>query len=54
MGSVGFRVDGMRLHDELAELAAVGINGVTITLPGTDLDEFCASLDTFATDVISA
>ncbi len=51
-GSTGW--DPLRLRDELGELDAEGVNGVTITLPGTDLDEFSRSLDTFAADIISA
>ena len=45
--------DAPKLRDDLDRLAAVGVHGVTITLPGTTLAEFERSLDTFADDVVS-
>jgi len=50
-GSGGW--DAARLRDDLDQLAAIGIDGVTITLPGSTLAEFERSVDTFATDVIT-
>ena len=41
------------LRDEIDALAALGVTGLTVTLPGTTLDEFNASLDRFAEDVIA-
>ncbi len=45
--------DPKPLRDEIAALAALGVTGLTVTLPGTTLDEFNASLDRFADDVIA-
>ncbi|MEO6126525.1 MAG: LLM class F420-dependent oxidoreductase [Ilumatobacteraceae bacterium] len=45
--------DAARLRDDLAQLASIGVSGVTITLPGTTLAEFERSLDTFASDVVA-
>ncbi|MCU1394398.1 MAG: putative F420-dependent oxidoreductase, Rv2161c family [Ilumatobacteraceae bacterium] len=46
--------DPQPLLDELAGLAGLGVSGVTVTLPGTTLDEFTAALDQFATDIVHA
>ena len=42
-----------QLRDELSALAELGVVGVTVTLPGGTLDEFCGHLDTFASDFIA-
>lgn len=44
--------EASRLRDDLAQLAAIGVAGVTITLPGATVAEFERSLDTFAADVV--
>ncbi len=44
--------DPQPLRAELAALADLGVNGVTVTLPGTTVDEFTAALDQFATDIV--
>ena len=46
------RWDPRPLRDELAALAELGVSGVTVILPGTTVDEFTASLDRFAEDII--
>lgn len=46
------RWDPSPLLDELAALAELGVVGVTVTLPGTTLDEFLRSLDAFAADIV--
>ncbi len=43
--------DPPRLRDSLDSLAAVGVHGATITLPGTTEDEFVAALESFAAAV---
>ena len=44
--------DPQPLRDELDALAGLGVEGVTITLPGTTLDAFTSALERFAQDVI--
>jgi alkanesulfonate monooxygenase SsuD/methylene tetrahydromethanopterin reductase-like flavin-dependent oxidoreductase (luciferase family) len=46
--------DPTPLRDELAALEDLGVSGVTITLPGTTVDEFNAALDRFAEDVVKS
>jgi len=46
--------DPRPLRDEIAALAELGVEGVTVILPGTTVAEFNASLDRFAADIIHA
>ncbi|MUH49979.1 MAG: TIGR03619 family F420-dependent LLM class oxidoreductase [Actinobacteria bacterium] len=46
--------DPAQLRDELAALAALGVAGITVTLPGTTIDTFNRSLDTFAEHIVGA
>ncbi|MCU1400447.1 MAG: putative F420-dependent oxidoreductase, Rv2161c family [Acidimicrobiales bacterium] len=44
--------DPRPLLEELAALAELGVAGVTVTLPGTTLDDFLRALDAFAADIV--
>jgi probable F420-dependent oxidoreductase len=44
--------DPAPLRDELTALAEIGVEGLTIMLPGTSVDGFVGALDRFAADII--
>ncbi|MCU1389354.1 MAG: putative F420-dependent oxidoreductase, Rv2161c family [Ilumatobacteraceae bacterium] len=46
------RWDPHPLLDELASLASLGVVGVTVTLPGSTLEEFLGVVDAFAEDIV--
>ena len=45
--------DASKLRDEIAQLEALGVMGLTVSLPGNTVAEFSRSLDTFAAGILS-